>query len=356
MMIDRAMPAVRRKERALVAVTLCLAVGVLPLVGGGVLWTRPLWLDEICCTLYPVMGASSPVDVVRNVAHRGDFAPPGLHLMVWSVGKLAGGLTPVVLRSVSLVCVALALTLLYFTMRRRFERAPSAAAVIAVASHALVLTHAFEARFYGPWLLFAVGFAWSLPRSRTLTAVFSVLLVAIHWFGVLSLGLMAIGAVASQWPRWRAGLKVVWPSAAGLAALTALIPMALGHRASAVGLGALWVPELSAAQVMVVLRLFFWTAAPVVAAALLLVALVRARTETIEAARNAMSEPGIAALTAAALFPAVWLGVSVLLQPSMLDRYAIVTVLSWAPLVALAVSTLGRTLRVVAVAGALALL
>src|SRR5207253_5898908 len=124
---------------------LVLAIALLPLLGGGVLWTRPLWLDEICCTVYPVSNAATPLDVVRNiVVQREDYAPPLLHLIVWSVGRVAGGFTPVVLRSISLTCVSLALLFVYLTLRRRFDRAPSAAGTIALASHALVLTHAFE--------------------------------------------------------------------------------------------------------------------------------------------------------------------------------------------------------------------
>jgi hypothetical protein len=179
--------------------------------------------------------------------------------------------------------------------------------------------------------------------------VFSVLLVSIHWFGVLSLGLMVVAAVASQWPRWREGLRLVWPSVFGGVVLIALIPMALGHRASAVSLGALWIPPLNGPQVMFIVRLFFWAVAPVAAAALLAWNAVRAPRPTLVVVGEALRDPGTAALAALALFPAVLVVVSVLLQPSMLERYAIVTVLAWAPLVALTVSTLGRMARVAAV-------
>src|SRR5437764_807750 len=261
-MTDRPMAAVTSREVLSAVGALALAIALLPLLGGGVLWTRPLWLDEICCTVYPVSNAATPVDVVRNIVHREDYAPPLLHLIYWSAGRVAGGLTPVVLRSVSLACVSLALLLVYLTLRRRFDRAPSAAGAIAVATHALVVTHAFEGRFYGPWLLFAAGFAWSLSglaARRVTQALFSIFLVTIHWFGVLSLGLMVGGAMATRGRDWRSGLRIVAPSAAGFIALIVCAPMAIAQRSAATGAGALWVPELSAAQVGVVVRLFFLT-------------------------------------------------------------------------------------------------
>jgi hypothetical protein len=351
-MTDRPIAAVTFREMLFAAAALGVAIALLPLLGGGVLWTRPLWLDEICCTLYPVLGASSPLEVIANIAFPKDYAPPLLHLIVWSVGWLTGGITPVVLRSISLVCVSAALLFVYATLRRRFNRAPSAAGALAVASHALVLTHAFEGRFYGPWLLFAAGFAWSLsiahPRRRdAAVAVFSVFVVTIHWFGVLSLALMCFGALAAYGRRWRDGLRLIAPSVAGLVALVACVPMLISQRATTNGV--LWVAPLSTAQVGVMVRLFALSTVPMLAVILLVVDSLRDDTlqpSVMTNIRQALRDPGLAALASLALMPIVLIGVSIALQPSLLDRYAIVTVLSWAPLVALAVASLGRGGRV----------
>ena len=260
-----------------------------------------------------------------------------------------------VLRSISLFCVSAALLFVYATLRRRFDRATSAAGALAVATHPLVLTHSFEGRFYGPWLLFAAGFAWSLsvrhPRRRDAAqAVFSVLLVTIHWFGVLSLGVMCFGVLFAFRHRLREGLRLVAPSVAGFIALVACIPMVIAQRATSSGV--LWVPELSGAQIGVMIRLFFLTTVPVLAVILLLIDGLRDTSDrpTVTASiRGALRDPGLAALVSLALMPLTLIVISVLLQPSMLDRYGIVTVLAWAPVVALAVDSLGRVARVVAV-------
>jgi hypothetical protein len=353
---------VTARERLLVVLALAASVGLLLIAGGSILWTRPLWFDEICCTLFVVEGAASPLEVVARVARGEDYAPPLLHVMAWIAGKLAGDLTPVVLRTMALLCVSLALLGLYSALRRRYERLPSLAGVLAVATHSLVLAHAFEGRFYGPWLLFASLFAWSLGidagRARSYRrdasmAIASILLVTIHWFGVLSLGLMGVAAMLARRP-WRLGVRLVAPGIAGLVALALCVPLVLAHRAGAVEVDALWVPPLSAAQIGVMVRLFFLSTVPVLAIVLLLIDALREPGTRPAAAdvggvQSSLRDPSIAALLSLGLFPVVLIVVSIVLQPSMLDRYAIVTVLAWAPLAALAVSSLDRGGRVVAV-------
>ena len=113
--------------------------------------------------------------------------------------------------------------------------------------------------------------------------------------------------------------------------------MAIAQRSAATGAGALWVPELSAAQVGVIVRLFFLTTVPVLAVILLLVDGLREsgdRPSVSANIRDALRDPGVAALASLALMPVTLIVVSVVLQPSMLDRYAIVTVLAWPPFVA----------------------
>lgn len=348
---DRPLAPVTSRELLLFVAALAFLVALLPLLGGGVLWTRPLWIDELCCTVYPVIDAQTPGDVVATIAHaKGDYAPPLLHLMVWSAARLFGGITPVLLRSMSLGCVALALLLVYVILRRRFEQAPALAGTLAVATHSLVLAHAFEGRFYGPWLLFATGYAWSLglarPRRRALAlSAFAMLLVSIHWFGVLSLGLMSAAAFATRGRRWREGLHLIAPSITGLIVLLAFVPFVLAQRATASGV--LWVLPLSGAQIRVFVDVFVLATAPVLAVVLLTADAVRSdggptMTSNVAAA---LRDPALAALGSLALMPLVLIVVSVALQPSMLDRYAIVTVLAWAPLVALGVATLGRWAR-----------
>jgi hypothetical protein len=345
-----------RRELLLFLLGLGAAIAILAVAGGEVLWTRPLWFDELCCVVYVVGDASSPLEVVARIARSHDYAPPLLHLIVWSAARLAGGdVTPVLLHSVSLACVSLALLLVYATLRRRFGWIPSLAGTLAVAGHSLVIAHAFEGRFYGPWLLFAAGFAWSLgidvgrrSRRRDLAiALFSIALVEIHWFGVLSLGLVCLAVFALRRRHWREGLRLIAPSIAGVILLLASAPLAITQRAGSTNL--LWVLELNAAQVMEMAGVFWIAAIPLIAAAVVLLVAVRARAER-PGQVAVLSEPSMVALWSLALMPVVLIMVSVVLQPSMVTRYAIVAVLAWAPLVALAITSLSRLVQSAAVA------
>ena len=346
-----------RREMMVALIAVAVAIAILALAGGSVLWTRPLWFDELCCVSYVVGDAGSPAEVVRRVAASWDYAPPLLHLLIWPFAKLGGdGVTPELLRSVSLASVLGALFFVYASLRRIVATFPSAAGTLAVAGHALVLAHAFEGRFYGPWLLFASAYAWSLglqmPRGRAVAqAVCSVLLVGIHWFGLLSLGLMLAGAFTALRGPLRARLRYVAPSAAGMVAFLTLLPMAMAQRSQAVGY--LWLPALNGAQILEMSKLF-WLAAVPLAALIALAGRLMRRAAPEPAIRIVLREPAIAAMASLALMPVVLMVLSALVQPSMLDRYGIVAAIAWAPLVALALTSL-TTMARVAAGGALTL-
>ena len=343
-----------RREKVIAAVGLAVGVAILPLIGGAVLWTRPLWFDELCCVAYVVTDAGSAAEVVRRVANSWDYAPPLLHLLVWPFARLAGGeVTPALLHTISVGTVALALLLTYATLRRRFTPLPSVGGTLAVAGHALVIAHAFEGRFYGPWLLFAVGVAWSFGlrarRARDVaTALFSILLCAIHWFGVFSLALLVLGALTLVPASLRERFRLVAPTAAGVLVLAALGPMALAQRADATPY--LWLPPLSGAQLLEMARLFWLSAVPIAAVILLLGDAVRRRGVRDEV-RDAVSAPDTGPMLFLGLMPLVLAVVSMLLQPAMLGRYGIAAVAAWAPLVAIALTLAGSVVRVAGVAG-----
>ena len=348
-----------RREGWVAAIVALLAITLIPLVGGSVLWTRPLWVDELCCVSYVVGGADSPAEVVRRVARSWDYAPPLLHLIVWPVVRVAGGeVTPVLLRSISLAAVSVALLFTYATLRRRFAPFPSAAGVLAVAGHSLVITHAFDGRFYGPWLLLAAGYAWSLGletqrRSDVAQGVFSILLVAIHWFGIISLTLMSAAAIAVTPGPWRVRLRSVASSVAGFATVAALAPLAIAQRSGATG--HFWIAELNGGQIVALAKLF-WIAAVPVAALVVLLGRAARNAPTVPPMRAAFRDPSLAALLSLAAMPVGLVLVSVVLHPSMLDRYAIVAVLAWAPLVALALTSLNLMARAAALGGLFLLL
>jgi hypothetical protein len=295
------------------------------------------------------------VAVLADLRAGADGGAGLLHLTVWALRGIAGSLPPVLLRVLALVCVFATLCLTFVILRRRFTLNASAAGALAVGSNMLVVTHAFEARFYGPWLLCCACFALAVARRQhhpthanaVGVVVASVALCTVHFYGIISLVLMCAGIVASHGPRWRHTRSVVaLPLAAGALTVLAILPLALGQR------GAYskrtWIPDFELGQLVGLLDYFWLAGIPLIAAAaLVLGTLLATRRPTqpraLEIARNAASDAGVAALAALALMPLTLAVVSIAGQPSMLSRYAITTVLAWAPWVALCMDAAGRT-------------
>lgn len=342
-----------RRELITVAVAICAIIACIPLINAEVLLTKRFWLDEQCCTLYPLYDSPSFFELFGRVKDS-DVAPPLLHIMLWVLEKFTGSMSPLVLRSFMLASVAGALFVLYAVLRRRFSVTSSALAVVVVAGHALVIHHAFDGRFYGPWLFFAVCFAWTLGldadrpsrRRDILLAVLSVLICTLHWFAVNSVGLMAVGAVAAHGRRWREGLRLVAPSALGVVALAAFSPMMLAQLGTG-GDDLLWVPPLNLDQVKQFVMAFIVRVPVLLAVVVLLIDLLRGEQRRVRFLPT-LRDPVMAALLATGLMTVVLMAISVVLNPVMVPRYAIVSVLFAVPIVALAGETLPRWLRVAA--------
>lgn len=311
--------------------------------------TRPLWLDEVHTQI--VAGRASPALVLADLRAGIDTAPGLLHLALWALGRVVELSAPV-LHLVPFVLVWLGLVFVYATLRRHFGIASSSAGVLAVGAHSLVIQMTFEARFYGPWLFLAAVFAWAVGleasrRRDVLVGLASVLLCTIHWFGIISLAILCAGVVAVRWREWRQALRTVMPAAAGLAALLACLPILLGQLAAVTAPS--WIPAPDRRQLWDMARVFYVAVVPLAAAAILAVArfaLPRRAPRRVDA--------GVAALASLALMPVAMLIVSWVLQPSLLDRYATVAALAWAPLVAAAVATVPARLAWLALPALLA--
>ena len=311
------------------------------------LFTRPFWLDEWHTNL--VANRDSLAQLFSDLHSGSDFGPPLVHLVGWTIARFTGELTPVGARIASFLFVLSALVFVFIVVRRRFGSLAAAGGIIAVASHPLIVTHAFELRFYCLWLFSAAGFAWALgldaenPHSRrrdTLVAIFSVLLPMSHWLAVLSLGLMCVGAVAAYGPAWRTGLRRVAPAIAGFVVLAIASPLVFGQRGAITERS--WMPDLTLGDVLTVFD-NLW-AARILIFAVMVVLIAAVVPETKQNVRAALArcarDPAILAIVALFLLPLLLVVVS-LRQPALHDRYSITVLLARAPVVALAVYVLG---------------
>src|SRR5262249_50870016 len=106
--------------------------------------------------------------------------------------------------------------------------------------HPLILSHAFEARFYGPWLAAVAWFAYALVLFRTsarrllpglLLAACAAVVCTTHYFGIITLALVTAFDLAfhrAAAPRW-AALAI---AAVGPLLLLACVPLYLRQRAA----------------------------------------------------------------------------------------------------------------------------
>ena len=338
------------REIGLVAIALVAFTALtLFLTDGVVLFTRPLWLDEWLTVL--IARRPTPAHIIGDLAAGADGGSGLFHLGVWTLRAVAGDLTPQLLRAASLVMVLAGLGLTFATLRSRFSFAAALAGALAVGANSAAVTYSYEARFYAPWFMLAAAHAWTLSRSqqspsrgrRVAQGVAAVLLALIHFYGIVALVLMIVGALASRGREWRGALKQVAPSFAGFVATASLVPLALSmRRAFSVKT---WVPDFSLAQLWDLALVYWVTGVTVLALIGLLFVTVVDRLSAAPTrgttTRAALGDAGIASLAALALMPLAFTVASLLGQPTMIARYSIVAALAWAPLVALALERWG---------------
>lgn len=331
---------------------MALMLGGVAIQRGWMLFTWPFWLDE-----YHTLFLAEKGTVVRSLADLAagvDVNPPTLFLIYRLIAHLRGPLTPITVRIASFLMVWAALVIAFLTLRRTVPRSAAFLGAFAVWCHVLTVEHAFEARYYSAWLLFAALAAWSfgvnhsqsISRRRDIAvAVSAVLVCTIHYFGIFSLMLLASGWACAIIAR-RQQLRRMLPLVAGPVALALCTPLYIGQR-SALTLKT-WIPALDAEQVREMLITFF------VRAPFLLCLFVAGgaaawhsigRTQNSARTRSAAVE--FFPLLFLLLMPLVIIAFSLLVQPSMLTRYAITGLLGWGGIAALAAAALPRSGRVI---------
>jgi hypothetical protein len=358
----------------LVALGLVLFLGLqLLLADAFYLFYRPFWLDE----LYTYTLVTDP-DVghsLEALAGGVETHPPTLYFLLRAYTFVAGT-SETAFRSLAFLAMLLTLAGVYLTLRHTYALLPTLTAVLVLWCHPLVVQHAFEARFYGVWMAVVVWFAYFLARAGTLTpsvgqafqpdvganevrlesltyevgtprrnnlwlAVCAVLLCTIHYFGVITLGLIVAGELLA---RRQAGARR-WPGMvavlAGPVALAACVPLLLSQK------GALTVttwadPATPASAVEFLTRLFllppFFYPILVIVGWSLLAGLAARRHRPSDLVRFPARHAG---LTSLALLPLVLILFSFLVQPVLVSRYALPAVAGLAPIVAAFAARLG---------------
>lgn len=233
-------------------------------------WARPFWADE--ALTWMLAGDPSLSHGLAALAGGVDTNAPLLHVMLHGIGAVFGH-SGVVYRAFAAMSVALATLGLYVGLRRRVDRSAATVGCAAFASMPIVIAHAAEARFYGPFLAASiwtsVALMWRRDRATVANAagvaLASAALCSIHYFGILALLAIAIGEVVTSrvgrahfsgpvsardhatrrptevgLPPWVARL---YPTLAGVVTTLCLYPLLETQRAAALAIGGTWVPD-----------------------------------------------------------------------------------------------------------------
>lgn len=328
----------------------CLIMVQVILLGDPLPFQRSFWLDEIHTQL--VIEDPSLPHAMSALSHGVDFNPPTYYLMTKGVSQL--GVAPeIAQRSFSLGCILICSVCVYLLLRDYCSPITTTAATLLIWSLTVVQTQAFEARFYAPWLATAGVFALCLQRCsqspsirwRLGLAVSSLLMCSVHYFGIISLGLMVAGYLV-QSVRSRAPFKsdLLWMAPGPVALGVCVVYFYQGQR-SALSIST-WIPALS----WTTFQEFANEALPTWAIGISLLAWCGAQLASrnyktaipqndateLEALTTETSNVRqlLPAASALALMPVCLIVFSLVLQPALVARYATVGTIGFAILIA----------------------
>jgi hypothetical protein len=337
-------PPLTAREGLLVTLAMLAVIGAqLFSVDALYLFSKYFWLDE----LYTFAVVADPEIGHAWRAMRSGMDSMPLHQFVLrALGSFAAP-SEILFRAVSLGSVVLALSGIYMLLRRGVAPLAASTAILAIWAHPVIRTNAFDARFYGPFLAASVWFCYAIerrhaaPRSaRTAIglAVASLALCAIHVFGVL-VWPAAVGAAALVYRRWRPW----WPALLGPACFPLLWILFLQPQRDAVTIPT-WEAAFTWTRVAATLRDVF----PEYLLALLALTWgaiwIQRRLFFAQSAPPSVSPPAPALLllTSLGLLIPLLVGLSLVLQPTLTNRYFIPAIAALAPAVAYSLARLPR--------------
>jgi len=361
------------------AILLILILTTALLNGGGRLLHRQLWMDEVHSWL--VVSDPDTTHAMKALADGVDFNPPGWFLMTRLL-RVTSEPSELALRRLSLCWILTAFVGLYLLLIRRFSVVTCLVAVMLTAAQPLLIHQSTEIRFYGFWcaeiVWLCLALQWS-PESRaqqlvrlSVLAVLAFTVTITHYFGILSVALVAAPTVFRQFQSSTRG----WPNRETrlpsdrrvlLAILSGGISGAMICTMFLIGQKhALTRPTWISPPTIHESGLFLIRMLPVQAAAFALVALVISKlirpipsAATPESGDGSDSRstlfafPELAPCLCLALMPALIVLVSWTFQPALMTRYAIVGLLATAPLTALIVERCHRVPRLLLLLSAL---
>lgn len=300
-------------------------------------FTHSFWLDEIHTQL--LVEDSSVAHAVTALAAGVDFNPP----TYYGLARLISGVGPtpeISQRLFSLACVIFCCACVYRLVRDCCSPLVATAAAMLIWSFEVVQNQAFESRFYAPWLAATALTALCLQRIpmssdvvwRIGLVVGSMLMCTVHYFGVISLALLAGTQMLKNVVTRRGGVTFLIWLVPAVFALAVCIAVFYGGQRSALSV-ATWVPAISWKTSLQ----FLQELVPVWAIPIAFVIWILSRrpaSESTQEANTDQTDSGISAAISLSLMPLCLILFSILLQPSLVSRYGTVCTIGFAIILA----------------------
>ncbi|MFK7817481.1 MAG: glycosyltransferase family 39 protein [Planctomycetaceae bacterium] len=326
---DSQNPIWKRQLALAISIGMAFIAMILATAGSEIL-TRPLWMDEVHTWL--IVTDPSLSHAMTALSHGADFNPPTYYLAV-RVFTVLFGSSFTAIRLFSLLAMAGSLGLIAAMLGRRFGFVASAAATSAIAMQPLIIQQATEGRFYSFWFLLVVAFVFvrssngSELKRTVVSSLFAVLICTVHYFGVLSLGLIFLVDWRNQ--DREAGrlnwLRFASPYLAGAVSVVGCMGFYFGQRSSLSV--ATWISSPTLARTYEFFLAFF----PILPLALAGIGWLLFRSEATDEGNE--SHRYCLSLSCFGM-PVVLLGFTLVLQPVLVERYAIVCFVAWPVVIA----------------------
>ena len=349
----------------------CLVLAIAWAGGGRYLLQRQLWMDEVHSWL--LIQEPQTQRSLQALADGVDYNPPTYILLARQLQYLPGGITESSLRWLSLSLMLLAILGILVLLQRRFPFLVSVAAVLMMASSVHLIHQSTEIRFYPLW---CAACAWlcvvldvhviQRPWRQRLNNISAIVLAGVitttHYFGILTLGLICVGAMlARNRPRGRRRM-IVLVACTGLVCLVGCLPFLIGQRAALTR--ATWVSPATVNDSIGFLSAMFPLVPMLVCGVAFVISLAmeKSREQNAGLALTRPSVPSagvptiggqarqLAPCLLLALMPLVIVLLSWTVQPALVVRYAVPGILGFGAIFAILLSRCGPRFQILVVA------
>lgn len=314
---------------------------------GRSLLSRPLWMDEIHSWLLITDGDVG--HAMSALADGADYNPPTYYLVARSLAVF-GPITEYRLRLLSLFFAAATAMAIYLILSRRFTPTAALGATLLTVSHQLFVLQSTEGRFYALWICLLMWYCWLLTKpvrmpssgaiqpwiQRIGLGLLGVAICTTHYFGIISVGLVTTVWAISQRKDRSSIFQAVGLLTCCAIAVACCLPMLSGQKAALTC--ATWVkpPTFDSSldyilQFLPMLPLGISIAAAVAGWFSRQQPLPDSEEEVEQITPTAWGHENTV-LLASMLMPFVLIVFSWIVQPALVNRYAIVATTAMVPI------------------------